>query len=231
MPQTNSRWRSNLRRAHRSRTTMQQSPHWLQWDTPNSPPKLPLLLRRSLPPSNTPILRLASLTIPNGIPIQPAVLPQYTFRSYTETNWPIDRQTDRWDRRQVYTISAYTCYIDREQRAKNFWKIAWTLDHLKCAIGVLFWKFSAWFCATGCIVAVYCIQAESYLIWTAEEWSGAGQWPSHTVWRDDWMLDGQSSYQQEHCWHWGSRKLWDLCRRTHDVLSGDWKQRDNCLLL
>jgi len=32
---------SNLRRARRSRTVMQQSPHWLQWDAPNSPPNFP----------------------------------------------------------------------------------------------------------------------------------------------------------------------------------------------
>ena len=33
---------SHFGRAHRSRTTTQQSPHWLQWDAPNSPSKLPL---------------------------------------------------------------------------------------------------------------------------------------------------------------------------------------------
>jgi len=32
---------SNLGRAHRSRITMQQSPHWLQWDAPNLPPNCP----------------------------------------------------------------------------------------------------------------------------------------------------------------------------------------------
>jgi len=35
------------------------------------------------------------------------------------TDRPTDRQTGRWDRRQVYTISAYARYIDRERRAKN----------------------------------------------------------------------------------------------------------------
>ena len=30
---------SHLGKARRSRTNMQQSPHWLQWDAPNSPPK------------------------------------------------------------------------------------------------------------------------------------------------------------------------------------------------
>jgi len=46
------------------------------------------------PPSNTPIPQLTPLTTPNGIQIQLAVLPQYTFR------------TDRWSRRQAHTMSA-----------------------------------------------------------------------------------------------------------------------------
>jgi len=50
-------------------------------------------------PSNTPILRPTPLTIPNGIRIQSAVLPQYPFRTH--------RQTNRWDRQQVYAICAY----------------------------------------------------------------------------------------------------------------------------
>ena len=41
-------------------------------------------------PSNTPIPRSIPLTISNGIRIQSAVLPQYTFQT--------DRLTDRWDR-------------------------------------------------------------------------------------------------------------------------------------
>jgi len=35
--------------------------HWLQWDAPHSPPKLPLPLRRSPPKSNTPFPRLTHL--------------------------------------------------------------------------------------------------------------------------------------------------------------------------
>jgi len=54
--------------------------------------------------SNTPIPRPTPLTIPNGIRIQSAILPQYI---------------DRWDRRQVYAISAYSHYTDIEQRTKN----------------------------------------------------------------------------------------------------------------
>jgi len=72
-------------------------------------------LWRSPPPSNTPILRPTPLIIPNGIRIQSAILPQYTFQTDRQTDRPTDRptdrhthtQTDRWARRQVYTISAY----------------------------------------------------------------------------------------------------------------------------
>ena len=47
---------SNLGRVRRSRTTTQQSPRWLQWDARNPLPKLRApSLRRSSPPSNTPI--------------------------------------------------------------------------------------------------------------------------------------------------------------------------------
>jgi len=46
-----------------------------------------------------PSLDRPPLTTPNGIRIQSAVLPQYTFRTH--------RQTDRWDRRQTCTKSAY----------------------------------------------------------------------------------------------------------------------------
>jgi len=55
-------------------TTMQRSPHWLQWDAANSPPKLPLPIRRSPPKSNTPIPSPTPLTTPNGIRIQSAML-------------------------------------------------------------------------------------------------------------------------------------------------------------
>jgi len=43
--------------------------------------KLPLRLRPSPPLSNAPIPRLTPLTIPNGIWIQSAVLPPYTFQT------------------------------------------------------------------------------------------------------------------------------------------------------
>jgi len=57
----------------------------------NSFPKLPLPVRLSPPPSNTPIPRPTPLTIPNGIRIHSAVLPQYTFW----TDRPTDRHTDQ----------------------------------------------------------------------------------------------------------------------------------------
>ena len=62
--------------------------YWLQWDAPHLPPKLPLTLRQSPLPSNTSIPRPITLTTPNGIQIQSAVLSQY-------------RQTDTWDLRQA----------------------------------------------------------------------------------------------------------------------------------
>ena len=97
---------SNLRRARRSCRTIQHSLHWLQWDAPNSPPKLPLL-RRSPPKSNTPIPSPTPLTTPNSIRIQSAILPQYRCA---------DRQT--WDD-MVNHNSALLSYSDSERRANN----------------------------------------------------------------------------------------------------------------
>jgi len=52
--------------------------------------------------SNTPILRPIPLTIPNGIRIHSAVLPQYTFR----TDRPTDRHTDLGDRSVRWAVYA-----------------------------------------------------------------------------------------------------------------------------
>ena len=57
--------KQQLDRFTQFRTAMQQRPHWLQWDAPNSPQKLPLSLWRSPPKSNTPIPR----PTPNGIQV------------------------------------------------------------------------------------------------------------------------------------------------------------------
>ena len=65
-------------------------PQWLQWDAPNSPPKLPLPLRRSPSPSNTPIPRPNPLTIPNGIRIQSAFF-HNTLPGHTHTDGLGDR--------------------------------------------------------------------------------------------------------------------------------------------
>ena len=74
-------------------TTTQQIPHWLQWDAANSPPKLPLPLRRSPPKFNTPIPSPTPLTTPNGIQIQSAVLPQLTHRHTHKVTDATDRPT------------------------------------------------------------------------------------------------------------------------------------------
>ena len=65
---------------------------------PHLSPKLPLHLRRSPFPSNTPIPRPTPLTTPNGIQIQAAVLPQYTLR---HADRPTDRQSDRQTDRPI----------------------------------------------------------------------------------------------------------------------------------
>ena len=88
------------------RITTLQSPHWydwLQWDASHLPPKLPIPLRRSPPPSGTPIPRPTLLITPYGIQIQSAVLSQYILR--------IDRQTDTCDWRQVCTKTCLRCIL------------------------------------------------------------------------------------------------------------------------
>ena len=68
------------------------APHWLQWDVPNSPTKQPFPFDDHHP-SNTPIHRPTPLTIiPNGIWIQSAVLPKYTFWTDRPTHTHTDRQ-------------------------------------------------------------------------------------------------------------------------------------------
>ena len=82
---------SNLGRARRSRTTTQQSPHWLQWDAPNSTQNYPFLFDDRHPHLiHRPVPRPTPLTTPNGIRIRSAVLPQYTFRTDRHTDRPTD---------------------------------------------------------------------------------------------------------------------------------------------
>ena len=82
---------SNLRRARRSCTTIQESPHWLQWYTPNSPPKLPLPLRRSPPQLIHP-----SFDQPHS-PFQTASgsTQQFWYRTLSDRHTDAYTQTDR----------------------------------------------------------------------------------------------------------------------------------------
>jgi len=56
-------------------------------------------------PSNTPIPRPIPLNSPNGIRMQSALLPQYSFQIDQQAD--TDKQTSRWDRRKFYSKSAY----------------------------------------------------------------------------------------------------------------------------
>jgi len=81
---------------------------------PQFTPKCAPSLRRSQPSSNAAIPQPTPLTNPNGIRIQSAILPQYTFRA--------DRQTDRptlgiGDRSVIRALTLY--YIDNQRRANN----------------------------------------------------------------------------------------------------------------
>ena len=63
----------------------------LQWDAPHLGLPFPPTIYT---PSNTLIPRLIPLTIQNGIRIQSAALPQYTFRTDRQTDKKTDRPTD-----------------------------------------------------------------------------------------------------------------------------------------
>ena len=80
--------------------------------SPHLPPKLPLPFRRSPPPSNTPISRPTPLTTPNGIQIQSAILPQYTFRTDRPTDQPTDGLGDRSVPRPAYAL--YTVFHKKQ---------------------------------------------------------------------------------------------------------------------
>ena len=88
-----------------------KSPTGYDWILHIYPRKLSLSLRRSLPPSNTPIPRSTPFTTPNGIQIQSAVFPQFTQRT--------DRQTGVLLKRLVIMsteISRIRCCSDRLKR-------------------------------------------------------------------------------------------------------------------
>ena len=73
-------------------------------------------LRRSY--HDTPFLRPTALTTPNGIQIQSAVFPQFIHRTDRPTDRQAGRQTNRWDRRQVFSNSRLRC-IDCIPLANN----------------------------------------------------------------------------------------------------------------
>jgi len=81
--------------------------HWLQRNAPHLPTELPLPLRRSSPPSNTPIPHATPRTTPNGIRIDPISRfvtvhpPDRQTDRQTEFNRPTDRQTDELGDRSV----------------------------------------------------------------------------------------------------------------------------------
>jgi len=111
---------NRLHRTNHSKRQLDRFTHFTQLHVRNKfpigyhgMPNLPL--NRPFPiddfaPSNMPILQQTQLITPNGIQIQSAILPQYTF-------WTTDRLTDRWARRQVCsrlctkTCSDYAPYL------------------------------------------------------------------------------------------------------------------------
>jgi len=95
---------SNLGRARRR-------PHCLQRNALNSPPKTaPSPSTITTPTYNTPIPRPTTLINRNGIRIQSAVVPQYTFRTDKPTDGIGDSCVSR-----AHTLY----YIDSERRVNN----------------------------------------------------------------------------------------------------------------
>jgi len=84
-------WEKPRRHPWWQRITTPQSPHWLQWDVPHLPPKLPLPLTITTP-SSTPLPRPTPHTIPNGIRIPD---PISRFATVHFLNRRTDRPTDR----------------------------------------------------------------------------------------------------------------------------------------
>ena len=93
---------SNLRRA------ASQRHHWLQWDAPNSPPKLPLLFD-----DHHPVYYTHSSTDPTHHPkrhLDP-------FSRFATIHFA-DRPTDRWSRRMFRNMSRLRS-LDSSDAAKN----------------------------------------------------------------------------------------------------------------
>jgi len=102
---------SHLGRVRRSRTNTQQSPHWLQWDAPNSPPKLPLPIDVHHPIEYT----HQSTDTTHHVKWHSDPISHFA----TVHSGPPDTQTERWARRQLDSIRAYARYSDREQRGED----------------------------------------------------------------------------------------------------------------
>ena len=86
--------KSNLEEGHitvLSHTRTLQSPHWLQWCAPNSPPKVPLPVDQSPNPTTCLIPGPVQPTMPNGIQIRSTIFPQCTG----QTDRPADGPTYR----------------------------------------------------------------------------------------------------------------------------------------
>jgi len=81
-------------------------------------PKPPIPLGACKPLSNTPIPWPTPLTTPNGIWIQSAMLPQYTFWANRQTDWLTDRLTDGIGDKCVPRTLTLS-YIDREWCTNN----------------------------------------------------------------------------------------------------------------
>ena len=103
---------SRLGRAHRCCTTMKPSPHWLQWNTSNSPQNCPFPFD-----NHHHHLIHPSLDQPHS-PSQTASGSNQLF-CHSTLSGQTDRPTDRWARQQVSKISTYACNIDRQQCAKK----------------------------------------------------------------------------------------------------------------
>jgi len=105
--------------------------------------------------SNTPIRRPTSLTTQNGIHIQSAVLPQYTFRTDRQT----DTQTDRWDRWQVNKNTAYTHTLWIESDMLTTAALCYTMQdtveqNWTCCCCMMLWYCAARLVSLCCICSM-----------------------------------------------------------------------------
>jgi len=128
-----------------------QRPHWLQWDAPNSPPNLPLTIRRSQPPSNIPIRsrRIADSSTdpthhPKRHPDPISHFPQYTLR----TGRPKGRPSDSWSRRMFRNISRIrsldTSDVAKKLKAIEAWRNNLGFSKLRQLAQSINYAYSVW---------------------------------------------------------------------------------------